>query len=181
VLDYLADPIFARCPTAQAVASSALQMALGVMGARKGNVQFVQWERDPALHIVAQSGFEEEFLGCFRQVLMSDSSACGRALLLRNPVIIRDVAEDHDFTRFAAIAQRAGFRSVTSIPLISTGNALFGMLSTHGPEPGQPSPEQLRTLERIAHAAAQAILGLRAQGRGAIQFVPLARTDARTA
>lgn len=152
---------FAAERDAPAIATFALNRALKVAETRQGNVQLIQWEKKPTLEIVVQRGFEDEFLTCFRSVSMVDPSACGRALMLRRPVLIEDVLEDQDFAPFRDVALRAGFRSVQSMPLMSSNGALYGVLSTHQATPGRPSDAQMEALQDIAHAAADAIVALR--------------------
>jgi GAF domain-containing protein len=168
-LDHLLELTFARCWSPEAVASSALELALQVAGAPKGNVQLVDWAENPGLKIVAQRGFEEEFLDCFRVVHMADPSACGRALMLRQPVIIEDVPLDRDFAPFAGVVGRAGVRSVVSQPLVSSGGALYGMMSTHGAAAGRPSFQQLEALEQVAKVAANTIVRLHVLRRATVK------------
>ena len=137
------------------------------MNTRKGNVQLVSWGQSSDLEIIAQAGFEHEFLSCFYRVSLRDPSACGRALLRRRVVIIDDVLSDHGFTPFRAVALRAGFRSVQSTPLLSSSGSLWGVLSTHGLEPHHPSQCQLEALRTIAQAAANAIVRLHTLEPGA--------------
>lgn len=152
------DLTFAPHPDADSIAGAALDQALEATDARMGNVQLVQWGKRPALEIVHHQGFKDEFLDVFRSVSMTDPSACGRALVLRRTIVIDDVLTDEEFLPFRAVARRAGFRSVQSTPLISSNGALYGVLSTHAPEPRRPSGQQLAALQAIAQAAADAIV-----------------------
>lgn len=161
------DLAFDLCSTVNDVASLTLDRALGLSGACMGNVQLVQWDDSPTLEIVAQRGFKDEFLDCFRSVSMVDPSACGRALASRETVIIDDVLEDGDYAPFRGVATRAGYRSVQSTLLMSSGGAVYGMVSTHAAEPGRPPERQLAALQALARTAADAITRLRARGSAA--------------
>jgi two-component system, sensor histidine kinase len=137
-----------------------LAQAMAIMDAPLGNVQLVDW-RKGELEIIAQFGFAREFLERFRCVRMEDGSACGRALLLRQPVVIADVECDTGFAPYRAIARNAGFRSVQSTPIASRSGAIFGMISTHWPTPGKPSAESMQELGTLASEAAGAIVRCR--------------------
>lgn len=152
-----------RCQSVGAIASATLERALKVMGTALGNVQLIEWRKSPTLKIVAQRGFEEDFLDAFRSVSAGFPSACGRALITRDIVFIEDVREDADFAPFRTLARRAGFQSVQSTPMISTGGALYGVVSTHAEETGHPDDRQMAELRRTAREAADAIARLRAR------------------
>lgn len=49
------------------LARSALDRALEIMGTSKGNVQLIRWDNGATLHIVAQQGFDDEFLAVFKR------------------------------------------------------------------------------------------------------------------
>src|SRR5262249_45224632 len=126
--------------------SSALERALRITGEELGNIQLIDWDAGH-MEIAVQQGFKDEFLDCFRRVSVRDGCACGRALLLRKPIVIGDVAADRQFAPYLGIAKRAGFGAVQSTPLISMSGALVGMISTHGwHRPTQQQLEQIRTL-----------------------------------
>jgi GAF domain-containing protein len=137
-----------------------LAQAMAIMDAPLGNVQLVDWQKGE-LEIVAQFGFTREFLERFRRFRMEDGSACGRALLLREPVVIADVECDSGFAPYRAIARSAGFRSVQSTPIASRSGAIFGVISTHWPTPGKPSPESVQELRTLASEVADAIVRCR--------------------
>ena len=61
-----------------------LSAVLELLGADKGNVQLLQPDGE-TLVIVAQRGFEQEYLDRFRAVSSTDGSACGRALRSARP------------------------------------------------------------------------------------------------
>jgi GAF domain-containing protein len=95
---------------------SALDRALRITNQRLGNIQLIDWKAG-YLEIVAQQGFQPDFLDCFRRVTSSDSCASGRALLMRASIMINDVTQDDRFAPFRALAASAGFRAVQSTPL----------------------------------------------------------------
>ena len=105
---------------------SALDRALALADQQLGNVQLIDWNAG-YMKIVAQQGFAQDFLDSFRRVTTRDGCACGRALLLRDTVLIHDVTTDRDFLPYRDVARRAGFRAVQSTPLLSPSGALFGL------------------------------------------------------
>jgi GAF domain-containing protein len=157
------DTPFARCADLADIVSTTLDRALAIADTRMGNIQLIQWGHDPTLEIVAQRGFGEEFLSCFRSVSMTDPSACGRALTSRETVVIDDILGDDDYAPFRGVALRAGYRSVQSTLLMSSGGAVYGVLSTHAAQPGRPDRQQLAGLQELARNAADAITRLRAR------------------
>ena len=147
--------------------NSALDMALGITGQQLGNVQLVNWERG-SLEIVAQRGFRQDFLDSFRRVSTRDGCACGRALMLRDTVVIDDVNTDREFSPFKKVAEGAGFRAVQSTPLMSSGGAIVGVISTHGD--CTPSGRQLEQIKSLAQETANALIWLRARGALKLAF-----------
>ncbi|MHC2435713.1 GAF domain-containing protein [Bradyrhizobium sp. USDA 4451] len=139
---------------------SALNEALAITGQELGNIQLIDWKMGH-LEIMAQQGFTEEFLDCFRRVTIRDGCACGRALFNRQPVVIHDVTLDPRFFPFRNVAERAGFKAVQSTPLLTNSGALVGVLSTHGQH--APSEEQLGSIRSLAIRTAHSILRARAE------------------
>ena len=138
---------------------AALDRALAITGQTLGNVQLVDWNAG-SMEIVAQRGFAQDFLECFHRVSIKAGSACGRALLLRDTIVIHDVTTDPQFSPFRDIAERSGFRAVQSTPLVSSGDALLGIISTHGSR--SPTQDQLAQVKTLARTTADELVRLRA-------------------
>lgn len=136
--------------------SQVLDSAIELTDATKGIVQLLDVPRD-VLEIVAQRGFEREFLDFFREVSAHDESACGRAFRSRRRVMIPDVDTDASFASFRAVARSAGYRAVLSMPLLSSREAMLGVLSVHFPAPYEPSEQAVRWFELYARQAASFI------------------------
>jgi hypothetical protein len=102
------------------------------------------------LKIVAQQGFQEEFLRYFAGVRGSEC-ACGSAMARRSRVVVADVAADSVFggRRSAAVVLRAQVRSLQSTPLVDPAGNFLGVLSTHYRRPGKPSQRALRRIDRV--------------------------------
>jgi PAS domain S-box-containing protein len=115
-----------------------------------------------ALEIVAQKGFQEEFLTHFKSVQEADT-ACGRALQQGQRVIIEDVLTDEAFAPHRQVAASAGFRAVQSTPLFSRNGEPLGMLSTHFRVPHRPSERELRLTDLYVRQAAELIERKRAE------------------
>jgi GAF domain-containing protein len=143
---------------------NALDRALTLTGATLGNVQIMGWTAGE-LTIAAQRGFQQEFLEFFRCVKADNVSACGRALRQRRAIVIKDLMSDRDFTPCRLIAERAGFRSVQSTPIISSGGAFLGILSTHFQFTHQPTECEMHAIRLLADATANAIIARRARLR----------------
>jgi GAF domain-containing protein len=148
----------------RSVCEPLLQQSLALTGAPLGNVQLVDWQAG-ALDIVAQRGFQPDFLRFFARVNCQDSCACARALATRAPIVIGDVMSDTAFAPYRDIADRAGFRAVQSTPLISSSSALVGMVSTHFPAAHAPTDQELASLREAGRRAADMIIAQRAHRR----------------
>jgi GAF domain-containing protein len=141
-----------RCDTFESTIRTALEDAVALLGAEYGNVQLLAGD---TLVIVAQRGLSPEFLKAFRYVTAADGSACGRALLLGEPVIIPDTDKDLQFAIYRNIAQQMQFRAVQSSPLICPDGRRIGILSTHFANPHQLSKIETDTLHAYAVTASQ--------------------------
>lgn len=150
----------------QSLLDCALDRALELTGTALGNLQLMDW-RNSNLSIAAQRGFNDKFLSFFRRVSPTDGSACARAVLQGRAIIIEDVLADDEFAPYRTIALEAGFRSVQSTPLISSGGAFVGVLSTHFSKLHRPRAVDMRAMAAIAGITANAIIRRRAIGRAA--------------
>jgi PAS domain S-box-containing protein len=137
----------------QPLLEEVLDAAMALQGADFGNIQLFNPETE-ALEIVAQRGFQENFLEYFRNV-RGAGAACGRAMRLRQRVIIEDVEADPGFAPHRDIAAASGFRAVQSTPLFNRSGQFLGMLSTHFRQPHVPLPRELRLTDLCAAHAAE--------------------------
>ncbi len=133
-----------------------LTATIAMMSADFGTIQLYDAHQQ-VLTIAVQQGFQADFLHTFRAVSSKDESACGRALRSGERVVIEDVDTDPDYGPLRAIAAKAGFRAVISIPLLGKDHAALGMISTYFRESHQPSDEALRRLGWYADQAARYI------------------------
>ena len=133
-----------------------LSATIDLVGADKGNVQILNTERG-VLTIEAQRGFDKDFLDFFREVSASDDTACGRALRERERIVIEDVDQDALYAPYRDVARAAGYRAVTSSPLVGKNGAPLGMLSVHFRLPQRPSNEDLRRLDLYVRQASDFI------------------------
>lgn len=133
--------------------------AIALHGAEYGNVQLLAGDH---LVIVAQYGFKRPFLEVFRQVRAEAGSACGRALKTGRTIVIRDIETDEAFAPYRAAARAAGFRSVTTMPLVTTEGIALGAVSVHFVKIHVPTGIELATLQSYSTTAADhlhALLG----------------------
>ena len=135
----------------QPLLEEVLDATINLQDADFGNVQLYDPE-SKGLRIVAQRGFQQDFLDYFNHV-SEDSASCGRALQNQQRVIIEDVETDPGFEPHRRVAASAGFRAVQSTPLLSRAGEPLGMLSTHFREPHRPSQRQLRLTDLYVRQA----------------------------
>jgi PAS domain S-box-containing protein len=139
----------------QPLLEEVLDATIALQNADFGNIQLFNPESQ-ALEIVAQRGFHRDFLEYFGNV-RDAGAACGRAMELRERVLIEDVETDSAFAPHRHIAASSGFRAVQSTPLFSRRGEFLGMLSTHFREPHRPLPRDLRFTDLCAAHAAEII------------------------
>ena len=159
-----------QCRGVRSVLECALTGALELTGAPLGYVQLMDWDKG-LLTIAAQRGFNDESLGFFRHVRPEQGCSCARTLTERGAVVVEDVDRDKDFAPYRALAEQAGFRALQSTPILSSGGAFLGVLSTHFPHPHKPSREVMLKLEALAQLTAEALCRELAYEDGACRLV----------
>ena len=129
--------------------------AIAISGADKGNLQLFD-ETSRSLRIVAQQGFQEEFLKFFESVDDHAAASCGTAMVSSEQVVVDDVLTSKIFVGQPAqkVLLDAEVRAVMSTPLRSSKGNLLGIISTHYSKPGHPSERQLRLTNILARQAA---------------------------
>ena len=137
----------------QHILEEVLDAAISLHNADFGLVQLCNTETG-GLEVVAQRGFDEEFLNYFRDV-RDDTWTRGGALQRQACVVIEDVETDPAFAPHRAIAAATGFRAVQSTPFRDRSGKPLGIISTHFRHPHRPTEHDLRVTDLFArHAAA---------------------------
>jgi len=129
------------------VLKDAMDRALVMMGADKGNIQLLQPSGE--LTIACQRGFNAEFLEHFGTMTIGDTSSCARAVRAKTTVVIEDVYVDEGYANHRDIASRAGFSAVTSTPIIESAHAL-GVVSAYFQKPHKPHRAEILRVEDCA-------------------------------
>jgi GAF domain-containing protein len=114
----------------QPVLDEVLDASISLPGADLGNVGLYD-PQSHSLKIVAQRGFEQDFLDCFNAV-RDGTANCGAASTRRKRVIVEDLLAEPAFRTHAEIVAAAGYRAVPSTPLLSR---TAGVISTHFAQP----------------------------------------------
>jgi PAS domain S-box-containing protein len=143
------------------VLEAILDSAIALQDAQFGNIRLYNRENQ-SLEIMAQRGFNADFLEHFRAIRREDDSASGRAMRTGTRVVIEDVETDPQYSPDRQFAASAGYRAVQATPLVSRSGELLGMLSTHFAQPHSPSQRDLRMLDLYARKAADFVERLRA-------------------
>lgn len=162
----------------QPLLEEVLDATIALQKADFGNIQLYRHDAR-ALEIVVQRGFQQDFSEHFRCV-NDTGTACGRAMKVRERVIIEDVETDSEFAPHRPIAASAGFRAVQSTPLLSRRCELLGMLSTHFRRPHRPSLRDLRFTDLYARQLAEVLERKQAQQALQMTQVELARVSRLT-
>lgn len=133
-----------------------LRAVVELLRADKGTVQILDPERG-VLTIFAHQGFAQDFLDCFREVSAQQDCACGRAIRKYERVIVEDVESEAGYDRYLPVIRAAGYRAVTSTPLIARNGRVLGVVSTYFGSPHRPTSQQLNRLELYTRQAADFI------------------------
>ena len=139
----------------QPVLEEFLDATMELLNADFGNVQLYN-PQTQALEIVAQRGFQQEFLDYFGSV-GAGTASCGAALQRGERFIVEDVQTDPVFEPHRNIVAAAGYRAVQSTALFSRNGEPLGMLSTHFRQPHRPSERELRLTDLYVMQAAEMI------------------------
>ena len=110
---------------------------------------------DGNLEIVAQQGFRQDFLDCFRSVSAETPAPCGWALRTGQRQMIADI----NLTPYAfrEIARQAGYRAVQSTPLLFRDGQPIGVISNYFRKPRFLDALEASMLEIYAQQAANFI------------------------
>ena len=140
-----------------------LHATIELQNADFGNVQLYN-PQNQMLQIVAQQGFQKDFLDHFREV-RDDSTPCGQALSRGSRVIVEDIQTDAAFEPHRQIAASAGFRAAQSTPLFGRSGQPLGVISTQFRSPHRPSERELRLTDLYARQAAEMVEIKQAEAR----------------
>jgi GAF domain-containing protein len=129
-----------------------LEDSIALHGAEYGNVQLLAGD---CLVIVLQRGFKAAFLEYFREVRAEDGSSCGRALRTGSPILVHDTSRDPEYLPYRAAARAARYKSVITVPLITSAHVLIGAVSNHFVNVHGPTKIEMETLKSYSTVAAE--------------------------
>jgi DNA-binding response OmpR family regulator len=163
--------------------SDVLDAAIAITRADKGNVQVLDVDSG-SLVIAVQRRFGLPFLRFFARVQSDDPATCGEAMRTARRQIVNDVTTSPIFAGQPSLRVliEAGIRAVQSTPLLSSGGAALGMISTHFAVPYTPTEQQLGYIDLLARQAAdfverkraeEALRRVHAQLRAIVDATPL--------
>jgi len=113
--------------------------------------------------IVAQRGFDAEYLQAVGVMSIDTGLAGSRSIRQSKRVIVYDVNEDPEYEPYREFAKKAGYRTVQATPLLSSDGEVLGALVTHLSEPRDFTPHELQVLDLYSRQAADAIVRARAE------------------
>jgi DNA-binding NarL/FixJ family response regulator len=142
-----------------------LLSAIAATAADFGTLQLFD-SKNRVLRLVAQHGFETEFLEYFDTVTSDKKCVCGAAMGENSRVIVTDVVTDPLFSNQARdVLLRANVRSVQATPLVGSQGKLVGMVSTHYRCPSGATPDVWKQIDDLVASFLAEIDGL-AEGAG---------------
>jgi GAF domain-containing protein len=149
-----------QCHSGKQALEALLDATLSLHETHLGKVQLLN--RDTrTLDLTAHAGFAHGILDALIAGSKDSNSACGRALREERPIAILDVNTDASYAPLRALAGRAGYRAVQSMPLVTSAGELIGMLCTHFVEPKLPSDMVMLLTRLYARLAADKVALLR--------------------
>lgn len=83
--------------------------------------------------------------------LEPDRTSCGRAIQLRQTVIIPDVEASDLINSTKELARAIGIKAIMSIPMISSGNEVLGTFALYFRENRYPTSEETTIVSRLTH------------------------------
>src|SRR6185503_16096879 len=141
-----------------------LDVAIEITGADKGNIQLINNDSE-SLRLVTQIGFDDSFVEFF-ECVGNEDSACGVALQSKQRVVVEDIDKSEIYAgKISREAMHdANVRAVQSLPLISSGGKVLGIISTHFSNPHRPSEQELRLMDLLARQTADYLERKRVEG-----------------
>jgi signal transduction histidine kinase len=127
-----------------------LRSSLEMMGAEKGNIQFVD-EKEKVLRMAAHIGFDPAFLEYFDEVSAADDSACARAWQNKSQVFVADTEKEWSGGR-REIARTSAFRTVLSTPIFNRDGSIIAMISTHFTQVTEPDELAFKRMQLYARS-----------------------------
>lgn len=138
----------------QPLLEEVLDATIALLGADFGHVQLYD-ASTRALKIVAQRGFQKDFLDHFDNY--EGTARCGPTTHSTKRIIVEDMQNEPVSALHLKIVQAAGYRAVQCTPLSSHRGERLGMISTHFRKPHRPSERELRMTDLYARQAAELI------------------------
>jgi PAS domain S-box-containing protein len=130
-----------------------LSAAIELLGADMGNIMLLDASRG-VLKLTAERGFSQPFFDVFAEISAKEDSASGRALRLRERIIVEDVEADEGYAPYRTVASAAGYRGIQSTPLIGRDGTPLGTIALYFRNVHRPCPEDLERLDLYARQAA---------------------------
>jgi signal transduction histidine kinase len=79
--------------------------------------------------------------------------SCGSAAFLRTRVVVADIATDHRWRTLREVAARFDLGACWSEPILDGVGDVLGTFAIYLRQPGEPAPEDLAAIERVADVA----------------------------
>jgi diguanylate cyclase (GGDEF)-like protein/PAS domain S-box-containing protein len=93
------------------------------------------------------------------------AGSCGTAIYRRQPVIVKDIAEDPLWEAYRDLALPFGYRSCWSTPILSHGGGALGAFAMYSGETRVPTPAETRLIDIAVRIAGIAVERERAEDR----------------
>jgi hypothetical protein len=126
IVDFLFE--LQKCPDEHSVFACLMTRVMERFGAVAVDCQTHDAKKD-MLRVVAAVGWPADVLENMRLLPLTSGTVCSRAASSLHTVTVNDVFADESFRPFRHVAERVGFKSVQSVPLLNNAGALQGVCS----------------------------------------------------
>jgi signal transduction histidine kinase/CheY-like chemotaxis protein len=128
-------------------------------------IGFAEEDERKSVRTVARAGHEEGYVAAADIVWADEqrgSGPVGRAIRTGKAVVLRDLASDASFARWAPAAVRRGYASLAAVPIVSEGGVRLGALAIYASEVGAfDDPRNIQLLGDLAADVAYGVIALR--------------------
>lgn len=148
-------------PDLTTVLQDVLDSAVVITDADRGSI-YLNNQAGNTLEMVAQHGFEQDFVDRFRTVDAGANPMTDRALASRKRNVVRDVAVGSS-GEAQQEAAAGNYRAAQATPMVSRDGGVVGVLSTYYAQPYTPSERDIRLLDLYTQQATDYIDRRRAE------------------
>jgi GAF domain-containing protein len=148
--------------TLETALHTVLRDSADFLGAKFGTIWLL--EETARLVLVAQRGFDTQFIQSFRSLAVGAGHAASRAAADKRPIAISNIDDDAQFAPFREAAHSARFIALHATPLVAHTGACVGVMAAYFSQQRTPTSLERDMLETYGKIAADRFLALLGPG-----------------